>query len=237
MSDKLYSRRRIRLPNLTALRNVNSFKIILLIMLVSVIAVLGLFIKTSYPVFKASCETAAASKGNNIINDEVNKVMKNYSYNSLIKIEKDTNGKISFIEADSSKINDIVSKIISNIQKEFDQIPRINVFINMGAVSGISALKNWDPKFEVELESAGSLNANVKTEFKAVGINQTQHKVFLEIDAKVGILTPFDTFGKDIHSDVLLTEAVIVGEVPDSYYDLDGVNDFEKLQNTYNFVE
>ena len=70
-----------------------------------------------------------------------------------------------------------------------------------------------------------------------MGINQTQHKVYLQIDAKVGILTPFETFGKEIHSDVILTEAVIVGDVPDSYYDLDGVQDLEGLQNTYNFVE
>lgn len=237
MADKLYSRKRIRLPNFRVLREVNSFKIILLIMLVSIVFVIWSFLHTAYPVFKASCETAAASKGNKIINDEVNKVMKDYSYNSLIRIEKDTNGKISFIEADANKINDIVSQIISNIQKEFDKIPRINVFINMGSVSGISILKNWDPKFEVELESAGNLSANVKTEFKSVAINQTQHKVFLEIDARVGILTPFDTFGKDIHSDVILTEAIIVGEVPDAYYDLDGVQDQEDLQNTYNFVD
>ena len=237
MSDKLYSRRRIKLPNFEHLREIKSFKILLLIMLLSIIIILYCFLKSAYPVFKATCETAAASKGNKIINDEVNKVMKNYTYNSLIKIEKDTDGKISFIEADSAKINDIVSTIISNIQKEFDNIPRINVFINMGAVSGISILKNWNPKFEIELESAGNLSANVKTEFKAVGINQTQHKVYLQIDAKVGILTPFETFGKEIHSDVILTEAVIVGDVPDSYYDLDGVQDLEGLQNTYNFVE
>lgn len=184
MSDKLYSRRRIRLPSFTTLRQINSFKIILLIMLISVIFVLWSFWNMSYPVFKASCETAAASKGNKIVNDEVNKIMKEYSYNSLINIEKDTNGKITFIQADSSKINNIVSMVVSNIQKEFDKIPRINVFINMGSVSGISILKNWDPKFEVELESAGELAVNVRTEFKSVGINQTHHKVFLEINAK-----------------------------------------------------
>lgn len=237
MADKLYSRRRIRLPDFNELRNINSFKVILLIMLTSIVLVIVCFLKTAYPVFKASCETAAASKGNKIINDEVNKVMKDYSYNTLIKIEKDTNGNITFIEADTAKINDIVSKIISNIQTRFDGIPRINVFINMGSVSGISMLKNWDPKFEIELESAGNLNADVKTEFESVGINQTQHKVFLQIDARVGILTPFETFGSDIHSNVILTEAIIVGEVPSSYYDLDGVQDLESLKNTYNFVE
>lgn len=234
MSDKLYSRRRIRLPNL---REIKSFKIILLIMLGTIIFILGCFLKSAYPVFKASCETVAASKGNKIINDEVGKVVKNYSYDSLIKIEKDTVGKISFIEADSAKINEIVSQIVSNIQSEFDKIPRVTVFINMGSVSGVSILKNLDPKFEVELESAGNLNADVKTEFRSVGINQTQHKIYLEVDAKIGILTPFDTFTKEIHTDVLLTEAVIVGDVPDSYYDLDGIEDLEDLQNTYNFVD
>lgn len=57
--------------------------------------------KTAYPVFKATCETAASSKGVTIINEEVNKVMRNYSYDNLISVEKDQNGKIAFIKADS----------------------------------------------------------------------------------------------------------------------------------------
>ena len=66
------------------------------------------------------------------------------------------------------------------------------------------------------------------------GINQTHHKIYLDIDSRVGILTPFATFGKDIKSEVLLTEAIIVGEVPDSYYNLDGV---QNPNETYNFIE
>lgn len=237
MTDKLYSRRKIRLPNLKFLREVKSFQIILLIMFMSIVLGFVLFLKSAYPVFKASCETVAGSKGNKIINDEVNKVMKNYTYDSLIKIEKDTDGKISYIETNSAQINDIVSRIVSNIQEQFDKIPRINVFINMGTVSGISILKNWDPKFEIELESAGNLTANIGTEFKSVSINQTHHKVFLKIDAKIGVLTPFGTFGKEIQSDVILTEAIIVGDVPEAYYDLDGIEDLDSLKETYNFVQ
>lgn len=234
MQNKLYSRKRIRIPNLKRLREINSLKIILLIIFFTILVILIVFLKTAYPVFKATCETAAASKGNKIVNDEVNKVMKGYTYNSLIKIEKDVNGKISFIESDSVKMNEVVSQIVSNIQKEFDKIPRITVFVNMGSVSGISILENYSPEFNIELESAGSINANIRTEFKSVGINQTQHKVYLDIDTRVGILTPFATFGKDINSDVLLTEAIIVGEVPDSYYNLEGM---QSPEDTYNFLE
>lgn len=234
MSDKLYSRRRIKLINLKRIREIKSFKIILLIAFFSIVIVLAIFLKSSYPVFKATCETAASSKGITIINDEVNAVMKDYSYDDLINIEKDTQGKISLIKADVIKLNEIVTKIVSNIQEEFDKIPRITVFINMGSVSGISMLRNFDPKFEIELESTGRISSNVKTEFTSVGINQTQHKIYLQIDSRVGILTPFSAFGKDIKTDVLLTEAVIVGEVPDSYYNLDGL---ESPDDTFNFIE
>lgn len=234
MSDKLYSRRRIKLINLKRIREIKSFKIILLIAFFSIVIVLAIFLKSSYPVFKATCETAASSKGVSIINDEVNAVMKDYSYDDLINIEKDTQGKISLIKADVIKLNEIVTKIVSNIQEEFDKIPRITVFINMGSVSGISMLRNFDPKFEIELESAGRISSNVKTEFTSVGINQTQHKIYLQIASRVGILTPFSAFGKDIKTDVLLTEAVIVGEVPDSYYNLDGL---ESPDDTFNFIE
>lgn len=234
MSDKLYSRRRIKLINLKRIREIKSFKIILLIAFFSIIIILVIFLKSSYPVFKATCETAASSKGVSIINDEVNAVMKDYSYDDLINIEKDTQGKISLIKADVIKLNEIVTKIVSNIQEEFDKIPRITVFINMGSVSGISMLKNFDPKFDIELESSGRISSNVKTEFTSVGINQTQHKIYLQIDSRVSILTPFSAFGKDIKTDVLLTEAVIVGEVPDSYYNLDGL---ESPDDTFNFIE
>ena len=231
MADKLYSRWRIKLSKI---RELNSVKSVLLIMFFTCIISIVLFLKSAYPIFKSSCETAALSKGNKIINDEVLKVMQNYTYNDLITIDKDINGKISLIEANSTAINEITSMINSNIQREFDKIPRITVFINMGTVSGISILKNMEPQFEVELESAGNIKSIIRTEFKSVGINQTHHKIYLKIDARVGILTPFSTFGKDINSEVLISEAIIVGDVPDTYYNLEGMDETE---DTYNFIE
>ena len=132
MKDKLYSRPRIKLPNL---RELNSVKTILLILFFSLVLFIFIFLKFAYPIFENSCETAASSKGVKIINTEVNNVMKNYSYDSIINIEKDTEGNITLIKADVIEINKIVTEIISNIQKEFDKIPRTSVDINMGSVS------------------------------------------------------------------------------------------------------
>lgn len=221
MADKLYSRPRIRFNLFKWIRKISSLKVVLLIFLVTILIFFTMFFKFAYPIFKSSCETTAHSKCIKIVNDDVNNVIKDYPYNSLVKIEKDVNGKISYIEADSKIINELVSKIVSDIQNDFDQIPRINVFINFGSISGISMLSNIEPKFTVELESAGNIQAKVKTEFESVGINQTHHKIYLEVKSKIGILTPFGSFGNDVDTDVLLAEAVIVGEVPESFLEMD----------------
>ena len=219
--DKLYSRKRIKLPNF---RLINKFKLMLVIAFFIIIFILVSFIYSSYPIFKASCETAAASKSTNIMNEEVTKVMSEYSYSDLISIQKDKNEKIVLIEANVVPINEIVSKITSNIQKQIDNSPRTNVYINMGSVTGISMLKNMGPKFNIELETAGSVYAKLKTEFEPLGINQTLHKIFIELQTQIGILTPLNTFGKNIMANVLLTEAVIVGDVPSTYYNLEGIS-------------
>jgi hypothetical protein len=58
--------------------------------------------------------------------------------------------------------------------------------------------------------------------------------VYLQIDASVGILTPVSTFSKEINTDVLLTEAIIVGEVPEAYYNL---GEMDEVEDSYNFLK
>ena len=78
----------------------------------------------------------------------------------------------------------------------------------MGTISGISMLNNVEPKFEMELESAGNINSNIRTEFKSVGINQTHHKIYLNIDARVGILTPFSAFDNSFKNKFLFKSSL-----------------------------
>ena len=151
--------------------------------------------------------------------------MKDYTYNDLMNIQKDSNEKINFIEANIVTINKAVAQIISKIQKRIDESPRTNVFINMGSVSGVSNLKSIGPQFEIELETAGRIISNVRTEFEAVGINQTMHRIYLDLNTNIGILTPYGSFTRNFETSVLMAQAIIVGEIPETYYDFDGMTD------------
>ena len=72
--------------------------------------------------------------------------------------------------------------------------------------------------------SIGNVETDLRSEFIAQGINQTLHRVYLQIKCEVKILTPFNIITQSIHNQVLLLENVIVGHVPNTYYNLDGID-------------
>ncbi len=229
--DKIYSRKRIRIPMIKKPKpkKRNPIKLCLnLIFLLFVVSIVS-FVFASYPIFVASCKTAAGSKATHIIQEEVENRMNYYTYSDFIKIEKNEAGQVTLMQANTVLLNQIISKITNDIQTRIDQSPTTMVYINYGSVSGISILKNFGPKFEIELETAGAITTQVKSQFESVGINQTLHKIYLELNGSIGILTPIGSFSKEVASQVLLTEAIIVGEIPDTFYNFNGMKQDDVL--------
>ena len=72
--------------------------------------------------------------------------------------------------------------------------------------------------------SIGNVETDLRSEFIAQGINQTLHRVYLQIKCEVKLLTPFNIITQSIDNQVLLLENVIVGHVPNTYYNLDGID-------------
>ena len=77
---------------------------------------------------------------------------------------------------------------------------------------------------KIVILSIGNVETDLRSEFIAQGINQTLHRVYLQIKCEVKILTPFNIITQSIDNQVLLLENVIVGHVPNTYYNLDGID-------------
>lgn len=230
-SNKIYSRPRIRFrKNYPKTRRQKIKILIWFVLCITVIAII-VFIKAAYPIFIATCNNAATSTAVNILNDTVNEVMIMYNYDDLVTVRKDEYGNVSYIEAKAIAINQLISVITSNVQSKLDSSSMIIVNLNFGSVSGISALYVISPQFKIALERAGDIETKVNSEFTSVGINQTLHRIYLKLSCTVGILTPFQSLSKTVESEVLLSETVIVGSVPDTYYNYDNLG-FEDVIQT-----
>lgn len=76
----------------------------------------------------------------------------------------------------------------------------------------------------------GTVETDLRSEFKEAGINQTLHRIYLEVKCNVNILTPYNTIQETIVNQVLLVEGVIIGNIPDTYYNLEGLNDDQNME-------
>ena len=63
---------------------------------------------------------------------------------------------------------------------------------------GIYYFSGVGPSIPVRVRTSGSLDTEVKSEFIAKGINQTLHRVYVNFECYVKIITPMKSFQKKI---------------------------------------
>ena len=230
MNSKIYSRPRIRLPkiffssggdkNLTRKQKIVKIFIIIVIAFSTVKIVLDAI----SPIFEALCEDKAKSIATIISNNEATNVMKDHTYDELFTIEKDKDGNITMIKSNVIQINEIISDVAVKIQNSINERVKENIKITIGSFTGSKLLSGRGPGIPIKISSIGNVETDLRSEFSAQGINQTLHRVYLQVDCEVSILTPYNTISEKVSNQVLLIENVIVGKIPNTYYNLDGID-------------
>lgn len=85
-------------------------------------------------------------------------------------------------------------------------------------------LSGKGPGVPIRISSIGNVETDLRSEFTAQGINQTLHRVYLQVECEISILTPFENITEKIINQVLIAENVIVGKIPNTYYNLNGLD-------------
>ena len=65
--------------------------------------------------------------------------------------------------------------------------------------------------------SISSSDADFTNDFSEAGINQTAHRIIMDVSITMTILTPVGAESVTVTSGVVVAETVIVGQVPNSY--------------------
>lgn len=66
------------------------------------------------------------------------------------------------------------------------------------------------PDIPIKLSMSGTVTTKVRSEFESKGINQTLHKLYLDVTCNVSVLTPYDVIEDSISNEIVLIENVIV---------------------------
>lgn len=173
---------------------------------------------TILAIAKADAEEVAVRAIENAINE---KVAKSVEYKDLIFIRTDNRGRVVLMQANTVKINSLAADTTLDIQKSLAKLEGKVIPIPLGQVLNSQLLAAYGPKINVTLVPLGTVNVKVINDFQQAGINQTRHRLYLNVSGKVKIVIPLVSDEVVVASQVPIAETVIVGEVPQTYLNLD----------------
>ena len=222
--DKIYSRPRIKFikikPVQLAEKRVKKAYFTIIILIISLATGYKL-LKAVDPIFEGLCLAKAQGIATDISNRKSSDVLLQYDYKDTVQIIKAEDGKNSILKTDIVTINRIISDIAIEIQKELNELGKQEIKIPVGALTGNQYLAGFGPNIKIKVIPAGDIATEIKTEFKSAGINQIIYRIYLNLECNVSILTAYKTINKTIENQVLLVETVVVGEVPETYLNLE----------------
>ena len=192
------------------------------IIVLVVILITGIIIDMQLrPLIKSVASTTACTVSTDVINRVVSEELmnENVEYKDIVNIERAADGKILAINTNAKLANLLKSNISAKVQREISELETRKVLIPLGTLTGTEILNGRGPNIPLKITMSGNIVTELKSNFFSAGINQTNHQIFLNVSTKIFALIPGYPVNTAIETNVLVTETVIVGEIPRYYSD------------------
>ena len=146
-------------------------------------------------------------------------------YSDFVEMSCDASGRITSLSFKIAESNAFKHKFISRLCGRLEGIGSDVLSVPIGSLSGILLFSALGPNIHVSVRSVGDVSAVFENEFASAGVNQTRHSVYLKVSVTINLLIPGEIIPVLAEERVCVAETVIVGDVPDTYLNLqDGAN-------------
>ena len=180
------------------------------------------YILVLVPIIKTYCSAKINSLTEQALNVAVSNVINTtINYDNIMTINYTQAGEINYISANQYMINTISREIIKDAHERIKTLDEEYMHIPMGTLTGIALFSGRGPRIKLSASPVGIIGSSFDSNFISVGINNTLHKIYLNIHARVEMNLPIKKQTIDVNQQVLLCESVIVGKVPNVYFNSD----------------
>lgn len=200
-------------------RKFNFLLIRLLLLAFIILVTLALLRSRVYPVLRSLAETQVKNTASDLINDAIAEQIAtgNIQYDRIVYFEKDLNGRITALKTNIGEINRLKTDVLNIINDEILSTDESSLGVALGSLFLPEFLSGKGPKLPVRILVIRNSEADFYSDFSEAGINQTLHKLNMEVFLDVTVLVLGTTTEFTISSHMVVAETVIVGDVPETY--------------------
>ena len=140
----------------------------------------------------------------------------------MVYFEKDLDGRITALKTNMSEVNRLKTDILNLINDEILAMDTSDLGINLGSLIFPEILAGRGPQIPVEIISIRNSDASFTSNFTEAGINQTLQQLLMNVSVDVTVLVLGRTESFTVTSQVVVAETIIVGQVPDTFFQSGG---------------
>lgn len=156
-----------------------------------------------------------------VINEAIlEECSKDFKYEEVIDIDKDKDDNLVMLRADTIKLNKIALSVSSNAQDKIRELGDVGVSVPLGYITQNSFVSNYGPNIRIKMKPIGSVETKYISEFESSGINQTRHKIYVEVVSKIQVILLSSHKEIEVKHTIPIAETIIVGKIPDTSIDL-----------------
>ena len=177
------------------------------------------FEKKLQPMIQSYATNQASNKVMKIINESVYEEIKEngINYSNLVELTYGDTGIVSSLQTNMGALNILQSAITSRIINHLQDFKEQKVRLSLGSIIGGTVFSGRGPFIEIKLIPSNYITTKIANEFTEAGINQTRHRILLDINMTVTTILPGYKFSSKINTNITLAETVIVGAVPEAF--------------------
>lgn len=142
------------------------------------------------------------------------------SYNDMVTLQTEAGGGIATLSTDTLRLNRLRTVILEDVIAQVEDLDNRSLSVPLGALTGVDLLSALGPRLPVKVVSVASGEGAYRKDFLSAGINQTLHRIMLDVTVTAKLLLPGGMVEVAVSTPVCVAETVIVGQVPQTYVGL-----------------
>ena len=193
--------------------------------------IIGMLLLTAFRVqyrdtIRSLAQTQVTNSTSDLINDAIDRQIEagTVLYDRIVYFEKDLQGRITALKTNMSEVNRLKTSTLNLINDEILALDTSNIGIPLGNLFVAEIFSGRGPIIPVEIISIRNSDAYFTSKFTQAGINQTLHQLSMSVLVDVAVLVLGETASFTVTSEVVVAETIIVGDVPDTFFQTGGTN-------------
>lgn len=173
---------------------------------------------------RALAQTQVRNATSDLINDAIDAQIElgNIHYDRIVYFEKNLDGEITALKTNMAEVNRLKTAILNLVNDEILAMDTSELSIPLGSLAIPELFSGRGPGIPIQIISIRNSDGSFSSQFTEAGINQTLHQLTMEVLVDVSVLVLGKAEEFTVSSHVVVAETVIVGQVPNTFFNNGG---------------